>query len=344
MDGQSRHANGLRIVLLALAAGAACGCTWPAYRVYDGPRRPLKDVAAVMVCEPLEMRRIDYRPVPEGISNASRRYTAEYHLLPGRHTLSARNYVDRSLGKPRSARGGFAGARALYLGGMLSAQLELEAGRVYELVSALRPVGPGPPTALDPNPAPRRDWVLAVKSVYTVESFALRRALAGGGPSHWRTLFRNHATTLSTLDIARLDLRKAGSTPRKGSAKVLDEMKKATAVPGVREIQEGNYGAAIRKLTQLLASSPKDVDALVNRGVAYERAGRWGEAATDLGRVLEIGPHGPAYLNRAVTYHRMGRTAEAQADLRRALELCLAPGFRKTVARTLRVITPRRKR
>jgi len=288
------------------------------------------------------MRQIDHRPVPQGISNVSRHYTAEYHLLPGTHSLSVRNYVKQGAG--RGGQKGFAAVRPVHMAGMLNGQLELKAGRVYEVTSAWRPVGPGPRTVLDPGTGPRSDWVLAVKSVQTIESFALRLALGGGGPSHWRSMVRNHAMTLSTLDIARLDVPRARSASRKRAAKTADTLKAAEAAPGVAEIQAGNYEAAIRELTQRIAHSPADVDALVNRGVAYERTGQYERAVGDFDRVLKIGPHGPAYLNRAVALHRMRRRAEAEADLRRALELCLTPGFKKAVVRTLKIVTRRRKR
>lgn len=55
-------------------------------------------------------------------------------------------------------------------------------------------------------------------------------------------------------------------------------------------VQNGRYDDAIRLLTPVIAANPRNADALVLRGRAYEGKGDWSSAANDYGRALSVQP------------------------------------------------------
>jgi hypothetical protein len=84
--GLSRWA--LRLTLLV----AACGCSstkeWPVYRLYEGNTRPLNEIAVVLTRWGVHIEKMDGSLPIEDLPE-SYEYTIEYHILPGRHDITA---------------------------------------------------------------------------------------------------------------------------------------------------------------------------------------------------------------------------------------------------------------
>ena len=80
--------------------------------------------------------------------------------------------------------------------------------------------------------------------------------------------------------------------------------------------------AAMDDLTELLRHQPGDSEAYLDRGVLYQRAGRYEEALNDYNAAIRWSPPYPQpYFNRAQTLVALGRPDEALADYNYVLTL-----------------------
>ena len=94
-------------------------------------------------------------------------------------------------------------------------------------------------------------------------------------------------------------------------------------------VEEGNGFIDFKKNEEAIACFNRAisfdenyVDAIVSRGVAYGKMGRYEEALADFNRAVELDKEDPGVLaNRGETYRLMGRREEALVDFNRAIEL-----------------------
>ena len=108
----------LRLVLLF----AACGCSiieeWPVCRLYEGNMRPLNEIAVVVTGLGVHIEKMDgsllIKDVPKNY-----KYQIEYHLLPGRHSITA-SYK-------------WTGVERIERGDPITISHDFEAGKVYNL-------------------------------------------------------------------------------------------------------------------------------------------------------------------------------------------------------------------
>lgn len=74
------------IMVIILICLSGCGPSWTVVRAYDGPKKPVEETVIVFTLVPtVIVTAIDNKP--------KRKYNAhlcEWHLLPGKHTITAR--------------------------------------------------------------------------------------------------------------------------------------------------------------------------------------------------------------------------------------------------------------
>jgi tetratricopeptide (TPR) repeat protein len=86
-------------------------------------------------------------------------------------------------------------------------------------------------------------------------------------------------------------------------------------------ISGADYNGAIIALNEAVRSDPKDVDAYVNRGLAYRKLGQNQKAIDDCTKALGLDPrYADAYVNRGVAYGQLGQHQKTIADCTKALE------------------------
>jgi Flp pilus assembly protein TadD len=85
---------------------------------------------------------------------------------------------------------------------------------------------------------------------------------------------------------------------------------------GMIDVLSGLHGQAIAELDKVLATHPKDVPALVDKGVALDLAGNHAAAQSIYRAALELTPNDPAIANNlALSLALQGRASEAKAVL-----------------------------
>ena len=60
---------------------------------------------------------------------------------------------------------------------------------------------------------------------------------------------------------------------------------------GKLDVQKGEYDSAVNKFTTAIQLVPNSAPAFLNRGAAYERAGKYSEAIADYERASELRPN-----------------------------------------------------
>lgn len=88
----------------------------------------------------------------------------------------------------------------------------------------------------------------------------------------------------------------------------------------IAELQEQNYGSAIRTLEMLTGRDPSNADAYKHLSTAYFRTGRREQAAEAAQRYVALRPTDPAgHYNAGVILTQLGQTAAAERAFRAAL-------------------------
>eukprot|EP00887_Chlorella_sp_A99_P002068 scaffold21.g2068.t1 len=83
----------------------------------------------------------------------------------------------------------------------------------------------------------------------------------------------------------------------------------------------GRFKAALADYDAALALEPRNMHALMNRGISLDKLGRHHEAVRDFGAVLALEPdNATALLNRAAAHDSISKLGEAVADYQRALD------------------------
>jgi len=82
------------------------------------------------------------------------------------------------------------------------------------------------------------------------------------------------------------------------------------------------HDEAIARFTEALKLSPKSIQALNNRGIAYCEKGDFDKAIADFSQIIQIDPqYGKAYNNRAVALWYKGDRDKAKEDIKKAESL-----------------------
>ncbi|GGI88718.1 hypothetical protein GCM10007973_26360 [Polymorphobacter multimanifer] len=111
---------------------------------------------------------------------------------------------------------------------------------------------------------------------------------------------------------------------------------------GILHMHARRTEAAIADYDAALGLDPASAEAWVNKGIAFLRAGRDGEAADAITKGLELGPANPAvaYYSRAFAFEGIGRVRDAYEDFGRAAALApdwASPGEQLSRFKTVRV-------
>ncbi|GET90910.1 hypothetical protein, conserved [Leishmania tarentolae] len=84
---------------------------------------------------------------------------------------------------------------------------------------------------------------------------------------------------------------------------------------------------AIRDYTEVLVTDPDNVHALYNRGMSFEKCGKYNAAVDDFTRVIQLAPEAPStansYYSRGTSRLQLRQVPEAVEDLKQALKLDL---------------------
>ena len=117
----------------------------------------------------------------------------------------------------------------------------------------------------------------------------------------------------------------AGIAPasRQGSRPAVDDQREVARLfaEAARDVNGGQYAAAIEKYRAVLLLQPNSPEALSNLGVAYHLAERFGEAVETLQKALRLDPGLiPANLILGMDDVRLGRPQEALEPLRQVLK------------------------
>ena len=83
-----------------------------------------------------------------------------------------------------------------------------------------------------------------------------------------------------------------------------------------------NYGPAIRDYSRAIERSPRSPEIYYNRGIAYEKAGKFIKAIEDYSSAVDADPqYVKAYCNRASLLWSQGETKQAMEDMKKAARL-----------------------
>ncbi|MGE5213323.1 MAG: tetratricopeptide repeat protein [Nitrospirota bacterium] len=114
---------------------------------------------------------------------------------------------------------------------------------------------------------------------------------------------------------------KSNDLPTAGS-KAMPTKLQEVAVAARKNVEQGKYRAAEKQYQALLATDPKDLDALSNLGVVYFRTGKLRSAEITLKKALAIVPNDDFVLTTlGIVHYRQSKFDEALKELRKAIEL-----------------------
>jgi tetratricopeptide (TPR) repeat protein len=101
-----------------------------------------------------------------------------------------------------------------------------------------------------------------------------------------------------------------------------DDQTKAVMEKAGEAFAKGDYTAAIRYYTEVLATDPDFDDALYSRASAYNNTGHFSKAIADYSKFLKFNPDSAdAYYSRGKSYEGMGDYQNAIADYNQAITL-----------------------
>ena len=90
---------------------------------------------------------------------------------------------------------------------------------------------------------------------------------------------------------------------------------------GNRKYLKGDYKGAIKIFNKVLKTEGDNVQALINRGLAYLDLWKYKEAISDFTKVIEIDDkNSDAYRNRALAYYSLDKEILALDDYKKATE------------------------
>ncbi len=90
---------------------------------------------------------------------------------------------------------------------------------------------------------------------------------------------------------------------------------------GNRKYLKGDYKGAIKVFDKLLKMESNNLQALINRGLAYLDLWKYDRAIIDFSRVIEIDKeNADAYRNRALAYYSLDKEKLALDDYKKATE------------------------
>jgi tetratricopeptide (TPR) repeat protein len=95
---------------------------------------------------------------------------------------------------------------------------------------------------------------------------------------------------------------------------------------GLKHCQQGDYQEGIDAFTKAIEYDPKDYEAYINRGSAYDMLNQYDKALADYSVVISsLAPNdkrlAEVYYNRGYMYQRRGERTKAIADYKQALRL-----------------------
>jgi len=185
------------VLTLGLMA-SSCAFSWRVARFYDGPQRPLEEVAVLFTKDPIFAVRIDGRGTGDSLLYGNK---TEYHLEPGIHSITGCfNYWNWS------GTVGWKGAR-------MTISPDFKSGRVYKLVgdvefkqysldagmsisTGITEVSDRESAAVFESKLPKKGWIAGVswkpkvKAEGTIEDIAPRLAEEEHAPPHWREFLK----------------------------------------------------------------------------------------------------------------------------------------------------------
>lgn len=77
----------------------------------------------------------------------------------------------------------------------------------------------------------------------------------------------------------------------------------------------------IQNYNRVISKNPRNINAYINRGIAYYRQGKYDQAITNYTQAIGISKNIHAYINRGIAYHRQGKYDLAIADYNQALSI-----------------------
>ena len=90
---------------------------------------------------------------------------------------------------------------------------------------------------------------------------------------------------------------------------------------GNRKYLKGDYKGAIKAFSKLLKVEDGNIQALINRGLAYLDLWKYNEAIEDFSRVISIDQeNADAYRNRALAYYSLDKEELALDDYKKSTE------------------------
>lgn len=84
---------------------------------------------------------------------------------------------------------------------------------------------------------------------------------------------------------------------------------------------KGNQQKVIQNYNRVISKNPRNINAYINRGIAYYRQGKYDQAITNYTQAIGISKNIHAYINRGIAYHRQGKYDLAIADYNQALSI-----------------------
>lgn len=90
---------------------------------------------------------------------------------------------------------------------------------------------------------------------------------------------------------------------------------------GNEKINKSEQQKVIQTYNRVISKNPGDINAYINRGIAYYRQDQYNQAITNYTQALKINQNIHAYINRGIAYHRVGKYELAIADYNKALSI-----------------------
>lgn len=117
------------IMVIILISLSGCGPSWKVIRTYDGPKKSVEEIAIVFALKPIIVTAIDNKPA--GLYD---RWLLEWHLLPGKHSITAYYYCVTDFKESYNWEGSGYTTSYLY-GELMTKSANFQKGFVYQLGS-----------------------------------------------------------------------------------------------------------------------------------------------------------------------------------------------------------------
>ncbi|BCX09155.1 MAG: hypothetical protein KatS3mg066_3014 [Fischerella sp.] len=103
---------------------------------------------------------------------------------------------------------------------------------------------------------------------------------------------------------------------------------------------KGNQQKVIQNYNRVISKNPGNINAYINRGIAYYRQGKYDQAITNYTQAIGISKNIHAYINRGIAYHRQGKYDLAIADYNQAFKRVAVLLRMRSLLRTPPAIQP----